>query len=292
MHYMKTQGITHENHLYGIFLGKAYNTGLIKSTKSLLTTKMLEESQKDDLSLHINELETLTLDEARESLFTVSKKNYMQKLNKKIGELVLFSKKIKSALGSKMQEDTFSNIFHHEIEVFGIMANKVVNRQNYFINKRDRIQKIFFESLSKEEEKCIIVFPLDTIDSRFLKESHFSKLHFKKLNIVRIFIINKIDDLTIYIQDELKILSETSEVKIVYRKDIPSLNSFDFMYSNLGTTAVYKSTQDRIHSIKITEDSDKIKQLKNNYEDILYKSYTLEEILKPTSISQTHHKNL
>ena len=297
-YFMLSKGYSHNNKINGIGLGLSYDRGLPLSTKNLLTKEKLTKEEKLDFYLNANESEYLITDERFDNLYTDVKTNYLNKFYHKLENLTTFmNTSRKEVLHNELAEDIYLNIFYKSFIGLNEISKKVMRDHNYFISRRRMATEVFLKSISiNKNSSCRIVYPLfkgdttlfDKQDERAKKSLNLNiKLAKNGLNIERIFIIDKSYKFSIYLKKSIKLLIESGiTVKIALVEDLEGFNisSYDFVYSQKHSVAIYKNTRDRICLFKVTKVKDRVKQLSYDYDKIDEVSFSFEKLLLKQNI--------
>lgn len=288
LNFMKNQGIEHSNQLYGLSMGKAYETGVPKASKAILTIEKLKEKEKKFTYFYLNETEILLADEAIQSTF--DKQSYIKNFNRKINTLTTYMSSMRDLLSTTIKSDAYLSIFHKQFISFNEMSNKVLHSRKYHLYNRRRATKAFLQSFThKENAYAVIVYPLFAKESNFFNEIDIDSKKSLELNmeyakdglkIYRIFVIEESNQITTYIKDKLQFFIESGiDVKLVLLKDIQGLvTSYDFIYGTDEDVVLYRESQDRLAHYKINKDKENIKVIMNDYSVIKSKSFSLEEL--------------
>ena len=290
LNFMKNQGIEHSNQLYGISLGKAYETGVPKATKTILTIKELSSEQKKEARFYLNETEIIIADEAKERAF--DKHTYIKKFNKKINELKNYVSVMRDILAPTIKNDIYLSLFHKEFISFNEISHKVFHTKKYYLNSRRRATKVFLQSIShKKNVYGVIVYPIFAKDSTLFNETNIESkkslefhIRYAKqgVKLYRIFVVEENHLITAYIKKTMIELQNSGiDIKIVFLKDIISqVSSYDFMFSSDHDVVLYREVQDKMCQYKVNKDIENIKVIMNDYEKIKNVSYELYDFLK------------
>jgi len=284
-------GFKNNDAIYGLRLGKAYGDGLPLSAKNLLTKRELNEEEKKELYLNINEIEELKSEEAFYAIHSTKIGNHFNKFYNKIANLSLYNSNVREILEDKINKDVYHNIMSKEFLAFSKISQQVHSKNDFYIHNIRRASKVFLKSIASRKETCYIVSPL--MENLSILNEHDSKseesltlnieLSKNGLKICRIFVVNREFKLTEYIKKSIeKMLESGITIRIAKKEDIESFieTSYDFIYSQTKDIAIYRKPKERFYLYYVTKNKNYIEELSIDYKKIKSKSYEFDDFLK------------
>jgi len=322
-YFVLNRGYATNNILYGLRLGLSYDKSLPISAKNFLTKEILEESELDILYMSANESEYLIADESHSDTYNNIKTTYINKLQTKIENLSIFTKKSKhffkdtifknTIYKNTIFDDTYKDIIFNDIYIdifyqsllsINEMSKKVTQDKTYFVSSREKATNIFLKGISLQENKknayCNIVYPIfNRHSSLFDEKSRTEYEHDIKLNISlakggltinRILIVTLDYEISDYFKQIVNEMIDSGiNILIAIKEEIQNITaSYDFIYNKELKIAGYRNAEERKCYFKISKDPDKLKNLSLSFDKIKEKSYDLKTFLN----KQKEHNNI
>jgi len=286
------KGFTDKKIIHGLRLGLSYDARLPISGKTILSQKILDQDEMDEIYLHLNESEYLLVDSSQNNRYSNFKKSFVSKIGNSIQNLTLFTKKMRKLFKERLFDDVYFNIYYKSFLSLHKISQRVSQEKTYYVASRERATKIFLETIAaKGSVECHIVYPLfrhyDTISD---EQNHPDVQEDMELNIqiakqgvkiVRVFVIDDAYKMTNYFQTiTTRMLESGIMIYIVHKKEIDHLvTSYDFIYSKAIGVVGYRNMEERKCYFKISKDSDKIKNIENDFRKIESRSVKFQEFL-------------
>jgi len=274
--------------IYGLSLELSAVNGLPIARTRVLSTKELNEKEKKELYLFLNENETLMYNK-NFNRYKNKNERYFYKFYEKIDNLKSFIEHSENLFKEELKDNAYYNIFYSIFDSFYEMSTNVKQNKRYWTSNKRQVYKKFLESMTREKDNtCYIVTPL--YDSYIYLFDEYSsnlveyniQLSKQGLKIEQIFVLSKEYQLNKFIQKMVKkLISNNIIVRFVLLDDITklsSLYSYDFLCSSKDdNTAIYRKNFGYIYYI--SRSKNKILKLKFDYTKIKNLSHPLDEFL-------------
>lgn len=273
-----------ENILYGLSIIHL-NHNLPISSKVLLTTKLISNSDKAYLYFYTNESENIKISQDYDRAEPTYLLNYYEKLE----SIYFFLERVKLLFRKNLATNIYLNIFFKEFKSFIYMYKKITQHKKYFVENRKRATATFLNCMIHRKSSCYIVHPLFESESNFLTntEKAIDSVNFnidvanKGVLIHRVFVVDSFNQLNKFMLDSInKLTTAGLEIHIVLKKDIENLvTSYDFAFPIEKDIVLHRERTRKVNNFSINPDESTIELYSNTYRLIKEKSFTMEEVL-------------